>query len=177
MYEGSANYIRIWSHTPSVKAETEIPASPTHWSCRWPVDCCSFPSSSYSVPPLTFSSSLEVRTLLSYAPLIHSQLFFGTGRKRMSFKTHAHVSYPPDYFYDSCGCNQVIYPDNGGSRFLWNVSVYLTHYIHHILDYTVFMIIFIHHFQTFISLSELSNYTICICKAYCLRQFIPNAQQ
>lgn len=136
MYEGSANYIRIWSHTPSLKAETVIPASPAHWSCHWPVDCCSFPLSSYSAPPLTSSSGLEVRTLLSYAPLIHSQLFFGTGRRRMSFKTYAHVSYSPDYFCESCGShgsvdmgNQVIYHDNRGSRFLWNISAYL-------LDYT-----------------------------------------
>lgn len=135
MYEGSANYIRIWRHNPSLKAETVIPASPAHWSCRWPADCCSFPSSSYSVPLLTSSSSLEARTLPSYAPLIHSQLFFGTGRKRLSFKTHANVSYSPGYFCESSGShgsvyrgNQVIYPDNGGSRFIWNVSAYLSHY-------------------------------------------------
>jgi hypothetical protein len=101
----------------------------------------------------------------------------------VSFKTHAHVSYSPDYFCESCGShgsvykgNQVIYHDNGGSRFLWNVSAHLLDYTasHSRLHLSSCLYSFIS-FKTFISLSELSNYTICICKAYCLRQFISNA--
>jgi hypothetical protein len=102
----------------------------------------------------------------------------------VSFKTHVHVSYSPDYFCDSCRShgsvykgNQVIYHDNGDSRFLWNVSAYLLENTasHSRLHLSSWLYSFIS-FKTLISLSELSNYTICTCKAHCLRQFISNAQ-